>query len=202
MTGPQDRLIVVTGGPGTGKTTLLDALTAVGFAATDEAGRAIIRHQTGIGRPDLHIRQPVLFGELMLAWDIRSYHMASATPGPVFFDRAVPELAAYARLIGQDVPPHVDAAAQAHRYHRQVFLAPVWPDIYVQDAERRQTLNDAWRIQDLVTRAYVDYDYEVVELPLTGVGQRVRFVVDACGLDFPDAAPDPPSQSPPDGQNG
>lgn len=40
---------IITGGPGSGKTTLIDALAALGFQHMPEAGRAIIRDQVEIG---------------------------------------------------------------------------------------------------------------------------------------------------------
>ena len=42
---------VLTGGPGSGKTTLIEALRSAGFTTTTEAGRAIIRDQLEIGDP-------------------------------------------------------------------------------------------------------------------------------------------------------
>ena len=39
------RFIVLTGGPGSGKTTLIEALRRLGLAAAPEAGRAIIKEQ-------------------------------------------------------------------------------------------------------------------------------------------------------------
>ncbi|MEV0005113.1 AAA family ATPase [Micromonospora sp. NPDC050980] len=41
------RFVVVTGGPGAGKTTLVDALRRAGHACVAEAGRQIIQDQTG-----------------------------------------------------------------------------------------------------------------------------------------------------------
>ena len=43
VTAPHERLVVITGGPGSGKSTVVDGLRAVGFACVSEAGRAIIR---------------------------------------------------------------------------------------------------------------------------------------------------------------
>ena len=44
-----DRLFVITGGPGSGKSTLIKALAERGFCTMPEAGRAIIRDQVAIG---------------------------------------------------------------------------------------------------------------------------------------------------------
>jgi predicted ATPase len=46
-----ERFHVVTGGPGSGKTTLIEALARRGYAHTVEAGRAIIQDQTAIDGP-------------------------------------------------------------------------------------------------------------------------------------------------------
>jgi predicted ATPase len=40
---------IITGGPGSGKSTLIEALAAEGFHHMPEAGRAIIRDQVAIG---------------------------------------------------------------------------------------------------------------------------------------------------------
>jgi predicted ATPase len=44
-----DRYFVITGGPGSGKTTLIEALGARGLRHMSEAGRAIIQDQLAIG---------------------------------------------------------------------------------------------------------------------------------------------------------
>ena len=49
MPSAHDNLIVITGGPGAGKTTLINLLREAGFATAPEAGRAIIQDQSAIG---------------------------------------------------------------------------------------------------------------------------------------------------------
>ena len=99
----RERFHVITGGPGSGKTTLIEALARLGYAHTVEAGRAIIQDQLAIDGPALPARDPFAFTELMLSWELRSYRMAETTAGPVFFDRGVTDLVGYLTLIGQPV---------------------------------------------------------------------------------------------------
>jgi predicted ATPase len=76
------RLFVVTGGPGSGKTTLIDALAQAGCARSIEAGRGVIQDQVAIGGPALPWRDPRAFAELMLRWEMRSYHLAQEQAAP------------------------------------------------------------------------------------------------------------------------
>lgn len=121
------RFIVITGGPGSGKTTLLDALRESGHSAMPEAGRNIIRAQQAVDGPALPWRDPALFAELMLSWDMRSYEEAGQKSGTLFFDRGIPDTIGYLRLTSLPVPAHDDEsggnpALPSQNIHR-AFLA-------------------------------------------------------------------------------
>ncbi|WP_433540408.1 AAA family ATPase [Streptosporangium sandarakinum] len=194
--------VVVTGGPGAGKSTLIDRLQEAGFARSCEAGRGVIQDQVAIGGRALPWADRELFAELMLGWELRSYRMASAAApdtvsaekaadavnaegmtrtaeaAPVFFDRGIPDIVGYLRLEGLPVPEHVHAAALGFRYHRSVFVAPPWPEIYRRDAERRQSYEEAERTCESMVATYTEYGYEPVPLPRAPVEERVRFVIE------------------------
>lgn len=171
------RRIVVTGGPGSGKTSLIEALAAAGHATSPEAGRAVIRRQQAIDGQALPWRDRALFAELMLDRELEAHARAEDATGPVFFDRGVPDVVGYLALCGLPVPPHVERAARDVRYDRRVFIAPVWPEIFAQDAERRQDLDEAQRTFDAMAAAYPRFGYEVVELPRVPVAERLAFVL-------------------------
>lgn len=177
-----ERFFVITGGPGAGKTTLIKALRAAGFATAPEAGRAIIRDQMEIGGPALHWNDPALYAELMLAMDMRSYRAALEAPGTIFFDRGVVDLVGYMRLVGLPVPEHFRSAAQKFRYNSRVFVAPPWPEIFVHDGERKQAFDEAMRTHDAIAEAYAELGYEIVPLPKVPVEERLRFILAEASL--------------------
>ncbi|MEN5052447.1 AAA family ATPase [Brevundimonas naejangsanensis] len=175
MIGP--RRIVLTGGPGSGKTTLLEALAASGHATMPEAGRAIIRRQQAIDGEALPWKDQALFAELMLDRELEAHARVGGADGPVFFDRGVPDVAGYLMLCGLPAPAHVERAAQDIRYDRRVFIAPVWPEIFGQDAERRQDLDEARRTFDAMAETYPRFGYQLIELPRAPVAERLAFVL-------------------------
>ncbi|MFI0355198.1 AAA family ATPase [Actinomadura sp. 9N407] len=176
-----ERFVVLTGGPGSGKSTLIDRLAGYGYARSEEAGRGVIRDQMAIGGPALPWNDPGLFAELMLSWELRSYRMAEAAEGTVLFDRGVPDIVGYLRLEGLPVPDHVAGAARRFRYRSTVFIAPPWPEIYEHDGERRQSLDEAERTYAAMVETYRGYGYELIILPRVSVEARARFVVERLG---------------------
>jgi predicted ATPase len=171
-------LIIITGGPGSGKSTLIAALAEAGYDTAPEAGRALIQQQVRIGG-DAHL-DPARFAELSLAWDLRSYDWARTRTGPIFFDHALPGMPAHYSMLGQSVPAHVEAAVAACLYRQTVFVAPAWREIYRNDRERRQTWREALAVHRAVRETYPRYGYTLVELPRDTVQARVEFVL--CNL--------------------
>jgi predicted ATPase len=172
-----NRFFVITGGPGSGKSTLLSALQARGQLCLPEAGRAIIQAQVAIGGSALPWSDPRAFAELMLSWEIRSYHDAEMTSGIAFFDRGVPDVAGYLRLTGLPVPAHIEKAVAIYRYNPKVFIAPPWPEIFTQDRERKQDFAEAVRTCEALAATYSAAGYELIELPRASVEERTAFVL-------------------------
>ena len=184
-----ERFIVLTGGPGSGKSTLIEALAARGVRTMPDSGRAIIQDQAAIGGQALPWADRGAFAELMLTWEMRSYREALAGggladdglagDGPVVFDRGVPDVLGYLRLCGLLIPEHVRKAVQVFRYHRRVFIAPPWAEIFGRDAERKQSFEEAVATYEVLLDTYETLGYELIPLPLATVEERVKFMLAA-----------------------
>lgn len=99
---------------------------------------------------------------------------ASAESGWVFFDRSlIDAAAALQELTGEPLL----AALGGHLYYSRVFLAPPWPEIYRQDAERRHDMNEAISEYARLLRAYPSLGYKVLLLPKVKVSARADFVL-------------------------
>ena len=175
---PPSRFFVITGGPGSGKTPLIEALRASGHECAAEAGRAVIQEETASGGSALPWADRAAFAERMLEKDIATYRRAVHIGGPVFFDRGIPDIAGYLRLSGLTIPEALDRAAMSERYSRRVFIAPPWQEIFRQDAERKQDFEEAVRTYETMVETYDRYGYELCALPLASVAERLAFVLE------------------------
>ncbi|HCX68611.1 MAG: ATPase [Parvibaculum sp.] len=171
-------LFVITGGPGAGKTALIDALAVKGFAVVPEAGRQIIREQKSTDETATHDGDRLAYRRLMFEREMESYAKMAAAAGPVFFDRGLPDLIGYSYLIGAAVPAWLDQAVRRCRYNKTIFIAPPWPEIYGTDDERKQGFAEAVATHDAMCVAYEEAGYRLCELPLSTVADRIRFVLD------------------------
>tara|TARA_Y100000815_G_C13242351_1_gene462319 strand:+ start:250 stop:777 length:528 start_codon:yes stop_codon:yes gene_type:complete len=172
---------VVTGGPGSGKSSLIEALSRRVISTVPEAGRAIIRDQMLIDGPALPWADRAAFAEQMLGWELRSHREAALRAEPVIFDRGVPDVIGYLTLCKLPVADHIGEAARLFRYNRRVFLAPFWPEIFTHDAERKQHLAEAKATCEAMRETYRSLGYELVDLPCTSVEERADFVLERLG---------------------
>jgi hypothetical protein len=117
------------------------------------------------------------FSEMLLQHD-----HAAETGERCFFDRALPDIFSYLHESGLDVAEiWLDTHANC-RYERTVFILPPWPEIYVNDAERPQTLAETESLHDAIRAVYESLGYELIEVPKLPVEARCEFMLgNLCG---------------------
>jgi predicted ATPase len=122
---------------------------------------------------------PIAFALRTIAMALADREAASGTAGWVFFDRGlIDAAAALQHLTGK---PASTVLRSEHRYHRLVFLAPPWPEIYLRDEERRHTFDASVAEYQLLVEVYPSLGYDLVILPKVGVSERAGFVLNVLG---------------------
>ena len=177
----KERFFLLTGAFGSGKSTLLEHLLLRGIRGVVEPTRPILAQQRSIRGNGLPDKDPRLFVELMFSRMLDTYQQSDALPGPIFFDRGIPDILGYAALFGFDFPPG-ENAAQLYRYNRQVFVAPAWEQIYCTDDERRLPFFLARKFGNDVRAIYERFGYTLIDLPCVSVEDRGDFILDHLGL--------------------
>jgi predicted ATPase len=175
----ETKLVVISGGPGAGKTALIRELRQLGCTCSSEVARQIIQEQMAAGGEALPWADRERYARQMLDRSVATWQESLRTGGTVFFDRGIPDTLCYVRLehLSQELERDAFAMSQQHRYLRRVYLAPPWREIYETDGERRQNFEEAVRTYDLMARTYENCGYEVVMLPMISVEKRAAFLL-------------------------
>ncbi len=172
-----NRFVLISGCSGGGKSTLLIELGRRGYVTVEEPGRRIVKQELLGGGLVLPWLNKIAFARRCIEMALADRAAASREADWVFFDRGLLDAAAALQhLTGEPTPTTL---GQAHRYHRRIFLAPPWPEIYATDAERRHGLNDAIAEYRRHLEQYPSLGHEVTILPKVSVHERADFVLHA-----------------------
>ena len=110
-------IVVIIGGPGTGKTTIIEGLLAKGFCCYPEISREVTLEAKKQGIEQLFLENPLLFSELLLEGRKKQFYNAQKEPHDfVFLDRGIPDVLAYMHYIGDSYPAFFDLACREHIY--------------------------------------------------------------------------------------
>lgn len=170
-----NRLVVISGCSSGGKSTLVNEMSNRGYEIVEEPGRRIIAEERQRGGNALPWKDVEAY--LRRAIDLARNDIAelSGTSRWAFCDRGLVDAAAgLAHITGEPISTHLGSE---WTYHRKVFLAPPWPEIYVNDEERRHPLFEAVQEYERLLGVYPSVGYEVVILPKTDVRTRADFVL-------------------------
>ncbi len=173
----KNNYFVITGAPGTGKTSLLKNLRASGYQGNDEPARKILSEQLAVDGPGLPSKNPQLFIQMMQKESINLFLQSDSFTGPVFFDRGLPDLVAYALRFGVDTS-EFENTAKSYAYNPTVFILSPWKDIFINDSERKLSFEMSLAFHQLITKAYKDLKYQLVEVPMASIQERAQFIRD------------------------
>lgn len=170
-----DRFIVLSGCSGGGKSTLLEELRRRGHAVVEEPGRRIVQQELATGGSALPWLDLAAFAHRAIEMALADRAAMRDQLGLVFFDRSL--IDAVSALEASCGEPMLAMLVAEHRYNREVFLTPPWPEIYAGDPERRHGFDAALAEYERLEKAYPQLGYEVVVLPKAPVGERADFVL-------------------------
>lgn len=166
-----------TGGPGAGKSTVIELLAKQNKLVVPEVARNIIRHQKTIKGTATHDGDRTAYTALMLERSIEDFERLTSIDASVYFDRGLPDLYAYTMRYCGGVTETVKQAIAKYRYNPKVFLFPPWAEIYCHDTERKQSFQEAIATWEAVKEGYADCGYLTIEVPKLSVEERVQFIL-------------------------
>lgn len=176
--------IVITGGPGTGKTSVISLLEQQGYYCFHEVVRNFTTKakqsadsEAFHSNPLTFVDDPFLFNQHIL--EARLSHFKAGEElehNVVFYDRGLPDVLAYMRYFNQSYPEEFIRYCRDHRYDQLVVLPP-WEAIYARDDERFETFDQAMEIHEELLNMYSEFQYTSLEVPIGSIEERANFII-------------------------
>ncbi len=168
---------MITGGPGTGKSTLINELIKRKYTCLEEISRQVTLDAKKEGIDQLFLTNPLLFSELLLKGRHKQYLEASALDtNLVFFDRGIPDVLAYMDFIGDAYPESFVNICKTCAYDA-VFVLKPWKAIYTSDNERYENFDQAQDIHKHLINTYQSFNYKLIDVPFDTVENRTDFIL-------------------------
>jgi len=169
--------IVITGSPGSGKTSLILFLEENGYQCQNEISRQVTLNAQKKGIDQLFLSDPILFSQHLLEGRLKQYQEVGHLKKTIlFYDRGLPDITAYMDFKNVSYPESFHTTCNKNRYDT-VFILPPWKDIYTQDNERYETYEEAKKIHKFLTQSYRKYGYEIIEVPFGNLKERMKFII-------------------------
>jgi predicted ATPase len=172
---------ILTGAPGAGKTTLIQALAARGLATVAEAATDVIAVEQAQGVPEPWTR-PQFVETIARLQVARQAEADGLGLSPQFHDRSVVCTHALAVFLEVPVPDVLSAAIVAARaagaFERTVFLIETLGFV-TPTAARRIGLAEALRFEAVHVESYRRFGYDLLSVPAGPVEARLDFILQA-----------------------
>ncbi|MEM7099002.1 MAG: AAA family ATPase [Pseudomonadota bacterium] len=169
--------IVLTGGPGSGKTTTLELLHRKGYVTGEDAARSLIRERKKQGlsaRPDA-----ITFAQLIFQREAKAY--CRHTTVPIFYERGVVEAAGTLCAL-EAMDGHAASRFLERHPYDAVFIFPPWEEIYCTDEERDHTFEHAVNVYKTTKNLYQSFGYATTQVPPDTPENRVEFILNHLSL--------------------
>jgi predicted ATPase len=165
---------VITGGPGSGKTTTVNLLARRGYKVTIEHARHYIDTQRIGGKTVRELKKNQNEFQLGVL-DMQIEQEKSIDPDDVvFLDRAIPDSLAYYRFLNLEPDVKVLDAMKKISY-KKIFILDLLPLIndYARDEDEKAQI----KIHDLINEVYGSLQFPIIHVPVMSPEQRADFIV-------------------------
>ncbi len=169
--------IVITGGPGTGKSAVIEALEKDDYSCMPEISRQITIEAQKTGISQLFLSDPLLFSEKVLQGRVEQFKQANLKQTPiVFFDRGIPDVHGYMNYLGVNYPNLYLDTSKVYQY-TYVFIMPPWKEIYKSDNERYENYEQSLVIFNHLKNTYEALGYDLNIVPKGTIEERKAYIL-------------------------
>ena len=173
--------IVITGSPGTGKTSIINVLKKNGYTCFDEYSRILIKLGKKNGIKNYFLEKPNLFSSKILDARIKQFNesenIKESKGDLIFFDRSIYDTFVYQKFINKSFI--FSSKYNIYKYQK-VFVLPPWNKIFLNDNERLEDFKTTKIIDKHINLTYNYYDYKICQVPKVSIEKRINFILNNC----------------------
>lgn len=181
--------VVITGGPGTGKTSIIKILKEKGFFCFDEIIRSLtleikkeIDETSLVSNPIAFANDSMDFNTKLLDGRVAQFKLAETQKIQLsFFDRGIPDVLAYMDYFNQEYSNVFTNACKQNKY-TSLFILPPWKSIYKRDNERFETFEESEKIYEFLIDTYKAFGYNIIKVPFDTIENRTNFILDTLNI--------------------
>jgi len=178
--------IVISGGPATGKTAIIDYLKSNDYCCFEEVIRKLTVAAQDAGditeahsNPIALVSDSEKFNTTLINLRVDDYLASNnSTKDICFFDRGMPDVLAYMHYFKQSIPEEFVSICEANTYD-YMFLLPPWKAIYTDDEERFETFEQATDIYHHLRDTYKQFGHKIIEVPFGTVEDRAKYILNS-----------------------
>lgn len=167
--------ILITGGPGSGKTTLINELRKRKFECREEIVRNLTLKGKNEGEDQLFLKKPLEFSQSIMKLRVKQFYKKSNNK-LVFFDRGVHEVVAYLNFINFENNNDLLNQCKNIKYD-SIFVLEPWEKIFISDDCRYETYEESVMIFDEILKIYNYLKMEVQIIEKNSVQKRVDIIL-------------------------
>lgn len=165
---------VITGGPCSGKTTIVNILAERGYTTTIEHARHYIDSQLAEGKTVNEVRKHQREFQLKVLNMQIDQEADLSRQQVVFLDRAIPDARAYYQFLNLPEDDELIKMMAIVSY-KKIFILDYLP--LVDDYARREDAAAQKKIHKLITEVYESLPFPVVHVPVLPPQHRVDFIL-------------------------
>jgi predicted ATPase len=181
MQDENNKLVVISGCSGGGKSTLITELSKMGYTVVHEVATKILREQRTVNGDITPGQNPDAFCEQLMLRSVEDFHRAKTMENVlakvIFFDRSYLEGIRYYKMLNTIATNKYDHLINDFRYFDTVYIAPPWEEIFCEDEERRHSYKKSVDDYGRVISFYLKCGYQTIELPKVDVRSRAQFML-------------------------
>lgn len=170
--------VVLTGGPGVGKTTLIQEFAAHGYQTVPEVYALLYQQAAQEQMLATFFKDPVaLYARILDAQMWRESMLDSKKVA--FLDRSAVDIIAFAQYFKVPLSDVFLGEIKKQQYDLIFFLNPLPDHLYEQCAQRKETPQEAATIHKLVKDVYRESGYQehqLIDVPFGTITERLQYI--------------------------